>query len=332
MLKLKLKEKVDVEKTIEAYYKADRQDNIIKRGKYFCDVYGFFGTEKRKVLNRKIEELISFYENEVNQKLLIVNGTVRRWSQEEEQYIEFFNNNMPSVYKLYILENLKNSTCISSFEAMCEEIKKLMATEYNSKDEKMAIIIQIVNLKQKLWKEMFESALNISKDFKDFCYSLSERKIRFCSIDEEKIYSLGAVFCEEKTVGEYTKKIIKEVLNSIIPEVGIVESINANILEVSSCLEKEFASVSFVYRYEEIEKMLRQRKEEKKDLEILFKRITSLKLLKEDFFYFMCDNHPYYCAKNEEDEKKLTKKEIEEIEECILSAIKAKLDKLVFKK
>lgn len=332
MLKLKLKEKVDVEKTIEAYYKADRQDNIIKRGKYFCDVYGFFGIEKRKVLNRKIEELISSYENEVKQKLLIVNGTVRRWSREERQYIEFFSKNMPSIYKLYILENLRNSTCISSFEAMSEEIKKLMASEYNSKDEKMAIVIEIVNLKQKLRKEMFESALNISKNIKDFCCYLSERKIRFCSIKNESVYSLGGIFCEEKTAGEYTKKIIKEVLDSIIPEVGIVGSVNANIVEISSYLEKEFVSVSFVYRYEEIEKVLRQRKKEKEDLEILFKRITSLKLLKEDFFYFMCDNHPYYCAKNEEDEKKLTKKEIEEIEDFILTVIKDKLDKLVFKK
>lgn len=329
---LKLNKKISIYETIEKFYKLENQNKWAKMASCFSEVYNFLGTEKRKILNRKVEEIISFYENEVNQKLLIVNGTIRRWSREKEHYTEFINRNIPSIYKLYILENLRNSTCISSFEAMSEEIKKLMASEYNSKDEKMAIVIEIVNLKQKLRKEMFESALNISKDFKDFCCYLSERKIRFCSIDEEKIYSLGAVFCEEKTVGEYTKKIIKEVLNSIIPEVGIVESINANILEVSSCLEKEFASVSFVYRYEEIEKMLRQRKEEKKDLEILFKRITSLKLLKEDFFYFMCDNHPYYCAKNEEDEKKLTKKEIEEIEECILSAIKAKLDKLVFKK
>lgn len=332
MLKLKLKEKVDVEKTIEAYYKADRQDNIIKRGKYFCDVYGFFGIEKRKVLNIKIEELISSYENEVKQKLLIVNGTVRRWSREERQYIEFFSKNMPSIYKLYILENLRNSPCISSFEAMSEEIKKLTVSEYNSKDEKLAIVIKIANLKQKLWKEMFESALNISKDFKDFCCYLSERKIRFCSIKNESVYSLGGIFCEEKTAGEYTRNVIKEVLNSIIPEVGIVESINVNILEISSYLEKEFESVSWRLSYNDTTNLLCQQKSEKARLENLMSRLEASEKNFEYLLNLIFDGWEISLKDRKKDIRKLSQKEANEIEDFILTVIKDKLDKLVFKK
>ena len=329
---LKLNKKISIYETIEKFYKLENQNKWAKMASCFSEVYNFLGTEKRKILNRKVEEIISFYENEVNQKLLIVNGTIRRWSREKEHYTEFINRNIPSIYKLYILENLRNSTCISSFEAMSEEIKKLMASEYNSKDEKMAIVIEIVNLKQKLRKEMFESALNISKDFKDFCCYLSERKIRFCSIKNESVYSLGGIFCEEKTAGEYTRNVIKEVLNSIIPEVGIVESINVNILEISSYLEKEFESVSWRLSYNDTTNLLCQQKSEKARLENLMSRLEASEKNFEYLLNLIFDGWEISLKDRKKDIRKLSQKEANEIEDFILTVIKDKLDKLVFKK
>ena len=179
---------------------------------------------------------------------------------------------------------------------------------------------------------MFESALNISENIFSFCCLLNEGKIRFCSIDEKKIYSLAGIFCEEKTAGEYTRNVIKEVLNSIIPEVGIVESINVNILEISSYLEKEFESVSWRLSYNDTTNLLCQQKSEKARLENLMSRLEASEKNFEYLLNLIFDGWEISLKDRKKDIRKLSQKEANEIEDFILTVIKDKLDKLVFKK